>query len=410
MVKTRNEIEKRIKIIIETLSPRVDVNKLVEKFRKHNILSGDVRGIIKGSVVIDVLNVYELCLLARYLYEITNDERVNYKELFTKDEIKKASEYKQEVVPEKLNYIIFENTMRCGTEDYMTTLTAEENKKLWDGKNVLYEEGQQRPFIIKEFAGGKYKAPFLDIKALNKIRLRIEEGDQIPNTIVFNVPEETEIIYDEKNRRLTIKGKCNIIDGYHRSLACYFAYQQNKNIDFYLKLNIVHWDQDRVKSFIWQEAQGNKLDPHAEKIYDTTSPYNKIINKINTATNSWLKNKISTDINDIKKGVALIPFNVFYDTLKYLYPELANESNVELIKIQKEILDKLNMIVENNPELLENKQSDLVWITNLMIIKYFDSESDIIKKSQCIDKNTLNKLTYNHVNKKLINTIKEEVL
>ncbi len=411
MKTTRESLEKKLKVTLSQYNAKRKIKeKVIDRFKDFGVLPGDVNDIFSHNTPIETLNTTLLCLLTKILYETIKDDSINYYSYFTDFEINQASNYREEKDNTDTHYpIVFENVVKDAADDYSTVLTIERNAEFINKRIFKYNPETQRPLISKFYSGKEIKEIDLNKRAREKITRNIVEGTQIPNTVTVNILQNglDSIEYNEKDRTLTIhSGEIDMIDGYHRILSAWFAYNEKPNVDFYYKLRIVNWDVEKAKAFIYQETLGNKIDPTKVKAYDVNNPYNVIVNKLNENPRSNIRGKITNDILDIKNNKALIMFNVLFDSIKALFDV---KDNQEVVTISNYLREGINLITDNNIELLKEHKDDRLWIAYLIMLKqYYNKESwqDYIAFNiQKINVKDLEQIPFRSVNKVLITKI-----
>jgi hypothetical protein len=132
------------------------------------------------------------------------------------------------------------------------------------------------------------------------------------------------------------------------------------------------------------------------KSLNTDNLSNLIVRKINENSSSYLKGKITTDEVLLKKHNTYLPFDVLSSTIEYSF---APESNKEVAQFSNKIINGLNHIIDNKPELLDGVNNILEWSLYINLIHYAIEEENWKE----IIETTVGKLNINDVDIKTIN-------
>lgn len=118
-----------------------------------------------------------------------------------------------------------------------------------------------------------------------------------------------------------------------------------------MELRITHWDDDKARTFIWQE---NKRTPikkiHAESL-NMNQNSNIIVERINNSIYCNMKGLIS------RNGNGLINFGELSELINWLYIKGEDKEKINKIQLNviRELIDDLNTITESNIKYLEEK-------------------------------------------------------
>jgi hypothetical protein len=182
-----------------------------------------------------------------------------------------------------------------------------------------------------------------------------------------------------------------------------YALQENPELNGCFEVRITYFDTDKAKAFIVQEDKKNKINAHYIKSLDTNKLSNLIVKKLNENSNSYLRGKITTDKIYIKKGKALIMFDVLSDAIEFTFKPM---QNADIIQQGKFILNGLNYILEEHEGYLD-ETNELIWSAFIVMLskvyknKNWQASIDVmlkkmrvIKEMYCgnINKGTIKKL------------------
>ena len=186
------------------------------------------------------------------------DIKIDLDNYFTKVEIEKWSDYKEESKKENIFPIVFEDVTQLSDRIWQTVLTAQQLNKL-DAENLLIYnfKTQRNPKIT--VAGEKIN---MDVRKVEEIKERLLAGEQYPDQIRLNVLNtgESRPIYNHKNKTLTLNEGCiiNIFDGYHRKTANSLALEINPDLQFTWSVIITHFSEKQAHDFMVQIDKQNQ--------------------------------------------------------------------------------------------------------------------------------------------------------
>lgn len=177
------------------------------------------------------------------------------------------------------------------------------------------------------------------------------------SSIVLNADtEETEIEYNPEDKTLKIKGRLQLVDGNHRTLA------GKKWVELYKKGKVVENPKDYEIPVILEHTseKGSALIFSELALTPTSIPkargsflqVNKIENAIarRIMKESEIKGRVET-ISNQPKGDKIVSFSVLTSSIaKYIKPETEEKGNV----IATELIKYINTIVNVFPEVLGN--------------------------------------------------------
>jgi len=244
------------------------------------------------------------------------DVTLDVKEYFTQLEYKQWINFKEEDEPELDYTVVFEDVQQISERMWQTTMTSQRFVELDKNNRLIYNFLNQRSPVITVH-GIKMD---IDKKSPIDISKRMLEGKQYPDPIKFNVLrnfEEEEIIYDAKNRRLTIKGIINLSDGQHRKIATILTLEKEPEFLYIWPLLITHYTEDEAGEFIRQINLQRKFKTEQAKGMDANKKENVIVDFIMNDKFSRFSKIIKLQKDEIikhKKG-GLVTKNIIADTI-----------------------------------------------------------------------------------------------
>lgn len=358
MRKDRQTLEKLLySVFIDCISKEDIIDKVVEGFKRHNILFGDVMKIINKNDVLENKPDILLYLFAKYFYLYSDEPRLNPQIWFTENEIKEGDKYKETKELQKKFPIVIENVIKLANDLYTTVVPIKNIANLYNSRVITYNFQTQRDPKIKRVKDKIFEVPNVNKKSVMEITKEIIDGTFIPNHITLNVLQNGEDIikYDEINKRLIISnGDINIADGFHRSLAFNNVINQFPNIERSTGLNIGNFDVDKCRKYIRQEDKRNKISEEYINSLNTENLSNTVVKKINEKSTSELRGKVATDKIYITKSDAIIMFSDLQDGIEHFF-EVRNSR--EANTLGDFLVEGLNEIIGIKFEEFQNKNS-----------------------------------------------------
>jgi hypothetical protein len=92
--------------------------------------------------------------------------------------------------------------------------------------------------------------------------------------------------------------------------------------------------------------------------------------------------------------------------------EFKPKENVDVVYLNKYLVDGLNLIIENKPGLLE-ETSEILWLSYIALLKkFYESDNwqkEVISNLDKIDKTTLQSISYAKITKATVKKIEEAI-
>jgi enolase len=128
-------------------------NKVLEEVTNLLIKKGIPRGyakkILMGITPVEILDRAILYVVTSAFYQVTNESIVNTEKYFTDEEIKEGEKFRYITEKKESFPVIFEDVLKVSDDYYITTLTAQKIKELYDGFVVTYNKETQRNTIAR---------------------------------------------------------------------------------------------------------------------------------------------------------------------------------------------------------------------------------------------------------------------
>lgn len=414
MLIKRSKLEDELKIVLKYVNAKRNLkSKVIDGFKSHGFMSGEASAIISGTNPLLQLADEILYLLVWISYFLLDDEelkaRIDPTKILTEKEIGIVKNLKVDRKSDNIYPIVFNNIHKDVADDYSGIIMLSELSELFDNRVIKYNPETQRPLVSKLYCGEEIKEIYLNKKNLKEIKQRILDGKQIADEIIFNVAAtgEEEFEHNETTRELKVlSGDVFCISGWHRITSGRDAFKTNpsKCSQFYYKLRIVHWEAEKARAYVFQEASGTKFNILEHKEYDVSSEVHQVVSRLNENPKSNFRGKITVD-ND-----GLINFNTMFNIISHLFKI---EDNKDVVVISNYIRDGLNLITDENTDLL-NKTIDEKLIIAYMVLlhdlyKSEDWQEQLLFRINTIKVSELEEMPYKKVNKRFIDKITEYV-
>lgn len=380
MIKSKNELEEYLSNVCMNIA--LDAEKCNEIYDylkdKYDVPREITSDLICFRMTFSEASEFILfCLLDGINSLTTNKKKVEV--FYTTQEIKKYSKAKYKV--NKIKFPLRFKMIKIEEDQWVGKIDIKFLMQLRDAQMINYNINAQRTMqrVIK---GDKeiYKIN-LNKEATTSIRKSMEAGTFIPNTLTLNIPQEdydASFYYDDENMELVIKKlKCfHISDGFHRYIAACKASDENKEFDYNMELRIVNWNEPKVQTFIYQEEQKTPLKKVDSESLNMNKAANIIVSRVNNDIFCNMKGLINRNNGIINFGEMALLVDWFYTRGQ----KTTNTNSIQL-RAAKEIVENINIITENNPNLLENKWDYELLLAAFCTFDYFNDNSNLDKRN-----------------------------
>ncbi len=405
MLINRSKVEKELAVVLEYVNSKRKIkNTIVEKLQERGFLSGEATAIIMGANPLPQLLDEIIYMLIYVLYKNITDERkhrITPEKILTEKEIAIAKSFRISKKESSTYPVVFPNMHKDAEDDYGGIITLQQLTDLFDKRIIKYNPETQRPLVPKIYNNEEIKEIFLNKRNIKEIKEKILSGKQIPDEIIFNVAVtgEEELDFNTTKGELKIfAGDVFCISGWHRTTGGRNAYKEDpqKCSNFYYKLRIVHWEVEKAKAYVAQEALGTKLDLLSVKAYSVYNESNQVVVKLNENPKSCLRDKITTNLNDIIEGKSVVMFNVLLDIISNVF----KIKDQDVASVSMYLRDAFNLICDDYPDIFASKIDErLLTAFILMMKKYYKSDDWENKLLESIDKITTNDLQFPYYTK-----------
>ena len=313
----------------------------IELQEKYGIPNGIVTDYITLRVPIDSASDFILYALASYYLK-----KKDIEEYFSPQEIKTYSKTKFE--SKQLQFPLVFDMVQIKSNQWIGKITVKQLMQFREAQVINYNEQTQRTMERKILHGNEYYQISINDLAVKEIENSYEQDAYIPNTLTFNIPEEADpdFEYDSEKHQLIIHSLkyFDILDGYHRYRALCKVFTKNPDFDYEMELRIVNFSEEHARHFIWQEDQKTKMSKTDSESYNQNDFSVFMCERIATG----LPNGI------LSRNKGIIDFPEFATAIRYAYNTNTLKRS-EAIKLTEEIKEKLNKMIDENPESIDTK-------------------------------------------------------
>ena len=343
----RDELEKKIVYgLDELIGYSQKQGELSAKLMKNWDMSlGHASDLVSQRVGLDAETDFTIFVLASEL------EIKGLNKYFSKIETKEFSNAKYEKKGFKLPLKL--DMLQVSSDQWIGRIMISDLMTLRDAQIITYNENTQRT-IERVIRGNKeFYRITVDNSVVNKIAMEYEEEQYIPNTLTFNMPENTSFKYDSDKKQLIISELTNldIIDGYHRYLGAAKALMKNPELDYPMELRIVFFPEGKARQFIWQEDQKTKMTKLDSQSFNQYNYGNTLTQYLNMNPEFVASGLIG------KRGIIDAGYlGQILDELCFKNKK-EKEAKDRYIELRKTLIPKFNEILDEIPSLLEERWS-----------------------------------------------------
>ena len=347
-MKNRNKLTKQLKNAIR--NGALNINKLrttILKVAEDSKLPIDVvSDYLTERKDLDSATDFELFKLAKSF-------ECDLQKFFSEIEIKKYRDVA--FVSNKLKFPLRIPAIQICDDQWIGMMSAKELIKYRDAQIIYYNENTQR--TMERIIDGEtvHWTISLNKTAVNRIMQAYDNGTYIPNTLTFNISDESnaDFSYDKENKELVIKSidHFDILDGYHRYVALSKRYNIDSDFDYPMELRIVNFTEDKAKQFIYQEDQKTKMKKIDSESMNQNNIANRVAQRLNEDGTFNLYGQVGLNGKLINKADFAAAIEAIYKTSSIK----KKDELVETVKIATEIKNGINDFTGKMPELLSEE-------------------------------------------------------
>lgn len=259
--KTREQYEEKLVEVVNQIKDNRDLKREIKRHvAKYKVTGGFVQRIFNSPEdEIPDLDTDLLVLIGDAVYQKSKTQKIKTDDFFTETEIKLAKQFEPEEETIELPYT-FKNVLMVDSENYLTTISIKEIKKLWDSRLLRYNfETQREAKYTKDKKGNLQKEAKVNEKSVKEIKNHLLKGTLEPTVITFNClagtsDELEEIQYNPETQELTVTEgtMIDVLDGFHRITGALRALRDNPEIDFNFQLAIKNFNTKRAQQHVAQ--------------------------------------------------------------------------------------------------------------------------------------------------------------
>lgn len=331
----------------------------------HNIARGTFAEILINNGRFDeILNNIERVVVVKVVNEITNDNRVNPSNFYTKTEINKANKYKRTSGGEVSLPYTFESVLKTSDVDYLTVLSYQEIAKLWNYGILTYNFQSQRLSKKKMNAKGKIvEKADVNLRSVKNIVRLMQEGKYSPSTLLFNVLVDGKSFIEYEDGELTVaeESTINLIDGMHRVQAILKVIEENPDFVGYMNIDIKHYPIEKAQQLLAITNMVNRFDKTLIKNYMAESIGAKITKDLMNIPE--LKNKVSIKTTLDKKLSYYTNFAILSEAIESVFEPENTKDQFDYAGVLKKFF---GYMIPSYEDKFKNKNEEIKtsWLTH----------------------------------------------
>ena len=381
MLVEREVLEDKIRKVLVTYNHDKNVKKNIEnQFLAHNINMSQAIKILNQIIPIESLSMQKLYLLTKALYDSTEESIIKPDKFFNENEMSLGSLYEEESEKLKDDFHEFKNVQQIADDMWLCIIDYKENTDVYKKGLIGYNFATQRESIKVEYKNKIIEKPNINRNSVREIKELMLKGLFISNVITYNVMDANDFNYNDKNKTLQMKS-ADVIDGFHRNIACIEAISENPNLEGKFVLFITNFNIDKARRYILQEDKRNPINARYKSSIDTEKFENVIVKNINEKSDSELQGKIATDIVMLNKNYAYVLNDVLSYSITHNFERI--RSRREADKVTDFLIKSFNEIIGiyyDEFDNLEQSKKETVVVYNSMFSAYIAILSELYDK------------------------------
>lgn len=357
----KREIFKNIITEIKNQNNDSKINKITENMEEmYNI----PKGVPLSFVVKDINNEFfektDIRLITLFIEEafkvFGRGEQI--KSFITEGELKEAKQFDYEAytkqnevsLPYDFSPVIPVNNV------YSAKMSVKEISEFINSGIINYNFDIQREAKLEIRTDKIIKKPTLNQKNIDEMQRHLINDTLKESTLYFNAAPLTaqdgdELIYDSSNYTLTLtKGtRLDVIDGFHRVLACQKAYRENPMIDF--EFNVVFSNFTTSEAIKWQAQHSKATAWSTNRVTEMQqeSKAAKVVKAIKDSDSEFLSLIYTGSSKARTSHEVLITYNYLTEIIEENFTINTRKQEVELANEVSELLLLINEIKKLSP-------------------------------------------------------------
>lgn len=239
---------------------------------------------------------------------------------------------------------------------YSTKMSVKEITEFINSGIINYNFDIQREAKLEVRTDKIIKKPSLNQKNIDEMERHLINDTLKESTLYFNAApltaqEGDELVYDPNSYTLTLtKGtRLDVIDGFHRVLACQKAYRENPTIDF--EFNVVFSNFTTSEAIKWQAQHSKATAWSSNRITEMQqeSKAAKVVKAIKDSDSEFLSLIYTGRAKNTSSDNVLITYNYLTEIIEDNFTINTRKEEVELANQISEYLLIINEIKKMSP-------------------------------------------------------------
>lgn len=239
---------------------------------------------------------------------------------------------------------------------YSTKMSVREITEFINSGIINYNFDIQREAKLEVRTDKIIKKPSLNQKNIDEMERHLINDTLKESTLYFNAApltaqEGDELVYDSNSYTLTLtKGtRLDVIDGFHRVLACQKAYRENPTIDF--EFNVVFSNFTTSEAIKWQAQHSKATAWSSNRITEMQqeSKAAKVVKAIKDSDSEFLSLIYTGRAKNTSSDNVLITYNYLTEIIEDNFTINTRKEEVELANQISEYLLIINEIKKMSP-------------------------------------------------------------
>lgn len=395
MKKEREVLESLLREKLNSIKTDVAIIESIKTYMvKHNVMPGDTIRIINSKDLSkESLNV--LAILTAAIHHETKDDMINPYTFFTERELKESTTITLLDNQDTFKLpLILNNVLQLSSNDFMTTISIQQLKKLFGSGLLNYNyESQRDPKIIKRKENIIIQ-PHINHRSVKEIAEHLLNGTLAATVITLNARAGTsnsgdEVFYNSKHQELTItEGTIiDILDGFHRLTGTIQALENNPDIEFNFYLNIKNYNIRQAQQVVAQINEVNKMSTSRVKELKASRRADSIVKEL--MRDSELQGKVSQ--SDRIQNSMLVTFATLSDSIDEVFGKQLETKRDEM-QITEYLIEFFNYLIavyenEFNKNIDEIRRNSLI-NNNVIFAGYISLAQNMLENGVQIKKLT----------------------
>lgn len=337
------------------------INKITENMEMmYNIPRGVPLSFVVKDIDEQFFNKTDIRLITLFIDEAFKvfGRGEQTKEFITEGELKESKQFDYEAYIKQNEITLpYEFTPVIPVNDvYSTKMSVKEISEFINSGIINYNFDIQREAKLEIRTNKIIKNPTLNQKNIDEMEEHLINDTLKESTLYFNAApltsqEGDELIYDPSSYTLTItKGtRIDVIDGFHRVLACQRAYRIDPTIDF--EFNVVFSNFTTSEAIKWQAQHSKATAWSSNRITEMQqeSKASKVVKAIKDSDSEFLSLIYTGTSKSIANNDVLITYNYLTEIIEDNFNITSRKNEVELASNISECLLIINEIKKIAP-------------------------------------------------------------